>query len=77
MKVYFLEWDNCLDYEDNSVTLLGIYSSDEKRQKAKSRYLSGDLKRWPFSTYNPNVLNGKFIETIIDIDIDLYPDLYP
>ncbi len=51
MRVYVLEWDNDLGWEDHRVTFLGAYSTAESREAAKGYIKQSDQyknKDFPF-----------------------------
>jgi hypothetical protein len=67
VEVYFLEWCNNLDYEDYRVTLLGVYTTTDKRTAARALF---EIRRgmescWPFNK------EGEFVETTVAFDANL------
>lgn len=61
MTIYLLEWDNGLRYDDHEVTLMGIYTSPERREEGKYRYDS-NRKGWPFNA------KGNWIDSDLETD---------
>lgn len=67
VTLYFLEWDNGLDFPDHQVMLLGVYLSNSRREEAKARYDAGKRK----DGYYPFCSGGQYVEYEVELDVDL------
>jgi len=67
ITLYLLWWDNGLEYEEHTLTLLGAYTSPEKRQAAEQHYGRLVDKQWPFYS------EGHFCHGDVPADENLFP----
>jgi hypothetical protein len=63
VTLYFLVWDNGLEFDDHETALLGVYATKQQREQAREHYRGADC--WPFNS------EGCFEESEIETDAHL------
>lgn len=65
MQVHLLWLDNCLEFDDHDVVLLGIYRDVEQSLAAQIGYERLRNMQWPFND------TGKFWRSVVTVGEDL------